>query len=341
MVRALCMFGLMTLSAAPSLALAGDDSPVKVSGKIWTSYGVDLTDPDALANEFDVDRAYLTAKKKIGDDISTRVTLDVGRMKDQTTSFVDSAGTEVEVEVPQDPRLQAWLKYAYVGWKATDDIELRLGAAGTPYVGFAEKIWGHRYMSKVFVDSVGIQGSSDIGLHGLGKHADGKVGWAAAVMNGGGVKRVEDDPAKRAQLRVTIDPLAEEDRRLPITIYGGTEVGGPDDPMSFVLGSVGFKSDAITFMGDYAMVMQSGNTGQGAGLALVPSIPDLVEIPVRVDWFDPSTDLEGDSATRVLAGLSRKVVKKVRIAGMYEITTFEADGVDPEHGVVVRAEAGF
>jgi hypothetical protein len=160
-------------------------------------------------------------------------------------------------------------------------------------------------------------------------------------MNGGGHKKAEDDLAKRAQLRVTIDPLAEEDRRLPITIYGGTEVGGPDDPMSFVLGSVGFKSDAITFMGDYAMVMQSGNTGQGAGLALVPSIPDLVEIPVRVDWFDPSTDLEGDSATRIMAGLSREVAKKVRLAGMYERTTPEGAADQAEHGVVARLEAGF
>jgi len=335
------MFGVMMLSAAPSLALAGDGSSVKVSGKIWTSYGVDLTDPDDLANGFEVDRAYLTAKKKIGDDISTRVTLDVGRMKDQTTSFVDSAGTEVEVEIPQDPRLQAWLKYAYVGWKATDDIELRLGAAGTPYVGFAEKVWGHRYMSKVFVDSVGIQGSSDIGLHGLGEHADGKVGWAAAVMNGGGVKKVEDDLAKRAQLRFTFDPMAGGDNRLPLTLYGGTEVGGTDDPMSFVLGSVGFKSEVITLLVDYATVMQSGNTGQGAGLALVPSIPDLVEIPVRVDWFDPSTDLEGDSATRIMAGLSRKVAKKVRLAGMYERTTPEGAADQAEHGVVARLEAGF
>ena len=148
------------LLSAPAFA---NDEAVKVSGKMWVSYSLDLTDSEAMANEFDVDRAYLTFKKNIGDNVTTRLTLDVGRDKDQTTSFVDSLGTEVELDTPQDPRLHAFVKYAYVGWKASDEVELRLGSAQTPYVSFAGKIWGHRFLSKVFIASVGLQGGADLG----------------------------------------------------------------------------------------------------------------------------------------------------------------------------------
>jgi len=326
------------LLSAPAFA---NDEAVKVSGKMWVSYSLDLTDSEAMANEFDVDRAYLTFKKNIGDNVTTRLTLDVGRDKDQTTSFVDSLGTEVELDTPQDPRLHAFVKYAYVGWKASDEVELRLGSAQTPYVSFAGKIWGHRFLSKVFIASVGLQGGADLGVHALGNHAEGQVSWQAAVMNGGGHKKAEDDLAKRAQLRVTVDPLADGGSRLPITLYGGTEVGGPDDPQSFGLGSVGFKSDMVAVLVDYLMVFESGSTGQGVGLALVPSIPDIVDFPVRVDWYDPNTDIDADSATRVLAGLSRTVAKKVRVAGVYERTTPEDAPDFVEHGVVARVEAGF
>ena len=55
--------------------------------------------------------SILDAKTKIDDTFSARITTDVGRTNDK--------------------KLELFLKYAFLQVKASDDIKLRLGSAGT------------------------------------------------------------------------------------------------------------------------------------------------------------------------------------------------------------------
>jgi hypothetical protein len=53
-----------------------------VDGVIFAHWGIDLRDGANNANEFNIDRAYLSARRTLGDAFAIRVTTDVAREKD-------------------------------------------------------------------------------------------------------------------------------------------------------------------------------------------------------------------------------------------------------------------
>ena len=109
--------GLLSTSA---LAQSEKNEPTKVNGVIFGHWGMDLSEEAHYANEFDIDRVYLSARRKLGDSLAIRVTTDVAREKDQ----------------PEDEKIRLYLKYAYLEWKdALPGVKFRFGAAGTE-IGF-------------------------------------------------------------------------------------------------------------------------------------------------------------------------------------------------------------
>ena len=193
-----------SLAAFATPALADDDA--KVSGLIYASCGVDLTDTpyagyqdgDPRPNGFEIDRAYLTFRKKIDKTFSIRATTDVGRS--------DSGKHEL------------FLKYAYLQVDLAEDIKLRIGSAPNAQLSFADRFWGGRWLAKSFAAQEGVISYGDIGVHALGKHADGMFKWGAAIVNGEGYGNPDLDNDKTFQARATVDPL-NGDIKLPISVY--------------------------------------------------------------------------------------------------------------------------
>lgn len=81
-------------------------------------------------------------------------------------------------------RYDVFVKNAYIQYKANDSAVIRIGAAGNPWVGYAEGIYGLRYIEKTLIDRLKIGDSADWGLHLLGKAAAGKVNYQLSAVNG-------------------------------------------------------------------------------------------------------------------------------------------------------------
>ncbi len=313
------------LALTPSVAAASDAPQTKAGALIFAHYGFDLTEQanaDApRANEFDIDRVYLDFKTKIDDTFSTRITSDVGRTNDK--------------------KLELFLKYAYLQVKASDDIKIRLGSAGTPMVGFSDKFWGQRWLAKSFTDQEKVLSSADLGVHALGKHADGLFGWSTAIINGAGYGNPEDDTAKAAQLRLTVDPL-HGDLKLPISVFASQDLYAQNnaDPTTTVVASVGFSQEYANVWAEYVMDTAGDLGGAGMSTNVVGRIPELFNVVVRYDQWDPDTDTDDDAHTTLRAGLTKDFKKKISAGLIFEQTTMEADDT-PSQGVFLRMQAGF
>ena len=285
---------IATLGAAmlSTDALAAD---TKVGGLIFAHYHYDLTETDSDEsgpNEFDIKRVYLDYKNTIDNTLSVRITTDVGRTNDK--------------------KLESFLKYAYLQAKLVEGIKIRVGSAGTPMVGFSDKFWGQRWLSKSFTDQEKILSSADLGVHALGKHSDGLFSWSAAVINGEGYGNPESNTAKAAQARITVDPL-HGDLKLPISVFASQDINvlDGDDATSTLVASVGFSHDAVKVWGEYVTNTEGDIEGAGLSTNAVGKVQDLFNVVVRYDSWDPDTDADDDAHTKLRAGVTKDFAKKV------------------------------
>ena len=328
-------------------ALAQEQAPppIDVSGILFSHFGLDLSDDD-LASDFDVDRVYLTYRRKIGDDFAVRVTTDVGRVSED------------------DAKLSLFVKYAYAEWKgALPGTTLRLGAAGMPFPGYYDNFWGHRYVSKSFTDANKLLKTSDFGIHALGQAGDGLVDWQLSVVNGEGYASEEADADKSVITRVSIDPLTGRDAgQLPLTVTLSQDVL-LDTPRTVYGGAVGFANDATTLWVEYIGTLESGITGTGYSATVVQSLGP-VNLLARYDHVDQDTAPDDGAGTEIslsnpleaaamhfihvekksstlIAGLAAELEKGVAIALTFEQSVEEADPDNPEQGVFLRTQAKF
>jgi len=318
---------MVTTASAQEAAI---EPTLDIGGEIFAHYGVDLTEGADLANEFDVARVYFNAKAKLSDTIDARITTDIGRPKEQSIEVDDGAGGLVEVDVPEDSKIRVFLKYAYMGWQTPiDGVKLRFGAAGTPWPGFYDKFWGYRYVSKSFADQFKIQPTSDIGVHALGKHADGLASWQLSLVNGEGYSSPEVDAGKTASFRLSVDPLSSnEGVALPISGFISYDVPIAEAPSGLVWGAAtGLKHDNLVLWGETMGTSAEDINGFGWSATVMPRVPDVLDVFGRADSWDPSTDTDGDATLRILGGVGRGFNDYLRAALHVETVSFESSDV--------------
>lgn len=297
---------------ALGVSLAGEASAsefkpsVKMKGKIFGSWGMDLSEGADSFNEFAINRAYLTALGQLSEEFMARVTTDVGYVK----------GSD-------DTKLRVYLKYAYLEWKdALPGVKLRIGAAGTGLVGLHDKFMGRRWIEKSYTDRVKLLSSSDYGIHALGKHMDGMLSYQVSIMNGEGYGKVETDKAKAIQTRVTVDPLAggSSGMKLPISGFVSYDVGAEDTNM-VAAGVLGFGFDYGKAWAEYVMAKEGDLSASGFMVTLVPEFGDVASGYLRFDSLDPNSDVEDDEVTKLYAGVTRDFHKKLSAGLIYERET--------------------
>jgi len=320
----------ITVALFSQSAWAGDAPQIKAGALLFAHYGVDISEQpteefaegDPRPNEFDIDRVYLNFKTKIDDTFSARITTDVGRTNDK--------------------KLELFLKYAYLQVKASDDIKVRFGSAGNPQVGFSDKFWGQRWLAKSFTDQEKILSSADVGVHALGEHADGLFGWSTALVNGEGYGNPEADAAKAAELRLTVDPL-HGDIKLPISIFASRDVFTHEDidPTTTLVASIGFAQEYVDVWGEYVTDTTGELDGAGLSTNMVAKVPDLFNVVVRYDMWDPDTETDVDAHATIRAGLTKDFAKKISAGVIYEQTREETDMDNPSKGIFLRMQAGY
>ncbi len=144
-----------------------------VSGKVFFNHTIDLGEDGS--NAFNMKRAYLTFANNVSDDLSYKLTYDIG------SNEGGSAYT-------------AFLKVAMVKWKSRLG-DISIGMQGMNMFKTMENTWGHRFIAKMPLDTYGFSSSADLGV-GLSRPF-GAVSTSALITNGGGYKMTETDSHKK------------------------------------------------------------------------------------------------------------------------------------------------
>jgi len=159
-----------TLFTISILALSiGAFAQGKPHAKIFSNFNYDLSADDNAFKAFEVNRAYLGYGYKFENNLSAKITFDVG------SNNGGSAYT-------------AFLKIAALSWKTNDKLTVNFGQIGTKNFKFMEKAWGYRYIYKSFQDKQKWASSADVGVSADYK-INNKLTLDAQILNGEGYKK--------------------------------------------------------------------------------------------------------------------------------------------------------
>jgi len=324
----------VSLVLLAALAHAGDNPQptVKMGGVIYAHWGMDLSEGADGANAFDLSRVYLTARGDLNDHLATRVTLDADRIKPVETDAGD---------LSIDTKTRVFVKHAYLEWKDVGPgVKARFGMVDTAYLPYYDQFWGWRFVSKSAGDEAKWLDTADLGFQFMGTHAKGLVDWQAGVLNGEGYGKLEVDASKTAQARISVDPLAPGgSMNLPISGFVSQSFLGEADAITVYGGGVGFKQDYVKVWGEFLGRSEGGTSGTLISATVMPRIPDVLTIGARFDRLDPDSSTDGDSSTKIIAGVGHDFYERVSAVVDYERVTPE--GGDPTHGVYLKMQAGF
>src|SRR3989339_441214 len=269
-------------------AVKADNKDVKVSGVIffhWQKYTQNAGSSNY--NQFDVSRAYLDFKKKLVDDASARVTLDVRRLDTSSTGTDPNKKTQ---------NLFDYLKYAYVEKPVTVPAALqpvpftltaKIGLQHTAWIDWADKLLNARFIAKTLLDNEGVMSSSDFGLGVLGKVSVSgfpEVEYHATLLNGAGYSKPETDASMDSHTKKQAVALLG----LKNSIY-----------------SVGLEYLYGTNISGYSL---------GGTFIINPGWTILA----RLDNYDPSRSAVNNEISRSIYGLIYDWSKDVRLAADFQ-----------------------
>ncbi|HWE43626.1 MAG TPA: hypothetical protein VG432_14060, partial [Gemmatimonadaceae bacterium] len=248
-------------AAAPATPTAS--VPVEFSGLLFPQfvYGGAKGNGTRSANQFQIERAYLTAKAKIGDRTTLRLTSDIYRPGGNNGYTMRA-------------------KYAYVqydywtngeGFMGTN-AQVRLGMQQTVLNETEEAFWP-RYVAKIAAERAGFFSSADLGASTTLTFPNAMGELFAEVANGPGYATPENDRFKDYSARLTLTP------------FGGTMAQGLVLAPWFYKGTVqsalrpaegrkrdragifaGYKAPAFMLGGDYEVSTNENERNTPAGV---------------------------------------------------------------------------
>jgi hypothetical protein len=296
-----------------SLTLAAD---TKMGGEIYALYSNDLTQNGHSKgyNKFDLNRAYITLKSKLSNEVSVRVTTDVGSM--------DGDAREI------------YLKYAYLDWnieKFVPNSSIRFGLQQTGWIDYMNKVWGRRYVAKTLMDQYKALSSADYGVSYIVKFPKGYGYGSVQVLQGAGYKGTEENRYKDISAFVFFRPLMQ------VPDLAGSMVGAyyykgfsnePDitsdnrKDRAAALASIAygeifrisgeyFMSWDRTYPGDTEDLEKDGISVHGQVKFPKAKSPFLQKMTLvgRYDLYDKNKDLEDNEKEYLIAGVEWEIVE--------------------------------
>jgi hypothetical protein len=183
-----------------------DNTPsIKVGTTVFMNYGYqtapEIIDADGNSvnrSSFDVTRAYINVTGNISRLIAFRVTPDISRENDTTSSLSGS--------------LEFRVKYAYLQANLDQGLTkgswARFGIHQTPYLDYLEGIYRYRFQGTMFVEREGYFASADAGAsfhyNFPSNFGDAHVGY----YNGENYNKAEVNDQKAIMVRATVRPFA-------------------------------------------------------------------------------------------------------------------------------------
>lgn len=360
--------------------------PVEFSGTMYLNLHSNITestdtDSGDKITTFEIERVYLTLKKKLNGIFSARVTADVSH--DQV---IENAG-EIQADVNNDgnnetvytgggkkDKYNLYLKYAYVqaaNKLGPAGIKFKFGLIDTPAIGFIDNLADQRWAHKNFVDeskTVLPDGSSIDNSADMGASLDidilKKANIVFAVLNGEGYKETYEAKhdtyeGKAFQTRLSVIPV-ENLYANGFFRYEGTGAIESDDNRGYMGGGLAWKSDLLMAGFNYFKIFEKENgeparwsNGDKKDQVLLDSW--LTITPEKITGspvffmgrFGLGQDmkLEKSRTTFIGAGIGYAFHESVRTIAWYEQYDSEADDAadkaNPQKKVYLKAEVSF
>jgi hypothetical protein len=291
-----------------------------VSGKVFFNHTIDLGEDGSSA--FNMKRAYLTFANNVSDDLSYKLTYDIG------SNEGGSAYT-------------AFLKVAMVKWKSRLG-DISIGMQGMNMFKTMENTWGHRFIEKMPMDTYKFSPSADLGI-GVTR-SFGPVSTSALIMNGGGFKKPETDSHKKLSFHAvygesklnkkdgfnagasfSIEPYdvntATVENKNVMGVFGGYAGTGFRGGLEFDTKTQGdVRAQIISAYGTYKLLNKLSILG-------------------RFDQYNNDDGIENEKEQNIIAGIKYNADKGLTIAPTFRMTTLE--GEDSENSIVVNFQFKF
>lgn len=144
---------------------------------------------DTTGTGLDVKRFYFDVEHRFDDTWSVALTTDI----------TYSSATKT---------VTPFVKKAYLEGKFAQEAVLRVGAASTPWVPFAEKYYGYRYIENTIADRRKAASSADWGVHLSGEIGENKrFNYAVSAVTGHGYKNPTRSKGMDVEARIGVVPV--------------------------------------------------------------------------------------------------------------------------------------
>ena len=293
---------------------------VQMFGNFHTGFGAENDD-----RGFELDRSYLGYEYKLGNGLSVKGVMDIGKSSDVS-----------------DYQRIAYIKNAMVSWK-TGNLSLNGGLISTTQFNFQEKFWGYRYIMKSFQDQYKFGNSADLGISATYQFAN----WISAdaiIVNGEGYKKLQKNDGLNYGLGVTLTPV----KGLQIRLYGGLNESGEDGKkdVANLAAFVGYKHEKFTIGAEYNQMWNASfkdDAGQnGYSIFVSAKLSQVTNLYARFDNLYSQNDwnISKDESAAIL-GAQFKVGKYVKIAPNFRMSMPKADGANNSYTAYVNCYFGF
>ena len=274
---------------------------------------------------FDLERAYLGYEYKLGNGLSVKSVMDIGKSSDVS-----------------DMQRIAYIKNAMLSWKK-GNMTLNGGLISTTQFNFQEKFWGYRYIMKSFQDQYKFGSSADLGMSVAYKFAN----WISAdaiVVNGEGYKKIQKDNGLNYGLGVTLTPV----KGFQIRLYGGLNTSaeeGKEDIINMAA-FAGYKNDKFTVGAEYNYMMnasyKSGKDQYGYSLFASMKVAKDTELYARFDdlYSNDEWNIAKDEQAAIV-GAQFKLGKNVKLAPNFRMAMPKAEGADNTYAAFVNFYFGL
>ena len=293
---------------------------VQVFGNFHSGFGANNDD-----RGFELERSYLGYEYKLGDGLSVKGVMDIGKSSDVS-----------------DYQRIAYIKNAMVSWKK-GDFTLNGGLISTTQFNFQEKFWGYRYIMKSFQDQYKFGNSADLGISASYKFAD----WVSAdaiIVNGEGYKKVQKNDGLNYGLGVTLTPV----KGFQVRLYGGLNESGQEgkDDIVNMAAFAGYKCEMFTIGAEYNYMQNTSNKNDtdqyGYSVFASAKVSKKAEVYARFDELYSKNDwnIAKDEQAAII-GAQFKLGKYVKVAPNFKMNKPKADGADNKYSAYVSCYFGL
>ncbi len=211
-----------------SSIFAQESDDFKPSGKpfvkIFTNYHSTFYD-GAMKPAFELTRSYFGYNYKFSENISGKLTLDVGNPKMGDIEYV------------------AYLKNAKINYK-NEKILVSFGMIGLYQYKIMEKTRGHRYINKSFQDKYKFGTSADIGMH-INYKFHKMISADFTLTNGEGYKKLQNDSSLKVAFGLTLNPIEG------LSVRGYYDYVNKEIAQTSLSGFVGYMSKKFAIGAEY------------------------------------------------------------------------------------------